>query len=333
MIAPLIVSVAGTVLSREERAFLREVRPLGVILFARNIADGEQVRRLAHDAREAAGGGFVLVDQEGGRVQRVRPPLAMRYPPAATLGALHARDAAAGRRAAFLCGRLLAGDLVPLGIDMPCLPVADVRAPSGHDVIGDRAYGDTPEVVAVLARAVAEGVLAAGGLPVVKHVPGHGRAGVDSHVALPVVEVSREVLADDFAPFAALADMPVAMTAHVVYRALDPTRPATLSPAVLAVVREVIGFDGLLMTDDISMRALSADVVGNAAAALAAGCDCVLHCNGRLGEMRRIAEALPAMAPAAARRLAAARARLAAPAPDDLAALREEFLALTRERA
>ncbi|WP_420393988.1 beta-N-acetylhexosaminidase [Acuticoccus sp.] len=332
MTAPLIVGLAGTVLTGEERAFLAKVRPLGVILFRRNVADADQLAALVAEARAASGAGLVLVDQEGGRVQRIGPPLAPRHPPAAAIGALRSREPEAGRRAAWLSGRLIAADLAPYGINVPCLPVADVPADGAHDVIGDRAYAREPDAVATLAAAVAQGVLDGGALPVVKHVPGHGRARSDSHVVCPVVDASRAELERDLAPFRALAKLPLAMTAHVVYTALDATRPATLSPDVMALVREDIGFDGLLMTDDISMGALSGDVATDGAAALAAGCDCVLHCNGDLSEARRLADALPPLSGAAERRLAAALAHLADPS-EDVGPLREEFASLVAVEA
>lgn len=327
MPSPLIVGLAGTVLTEAERGFLDAVRPLGIILFRRNLGDASQIARLVESACEAAAANLVLIDQEGGRVQRLGPPLAPRYPAAAAIGAVHARDPEGGRRAAWLAGHLIATDLLALGINVPCLPVADVPVPGAHDVIGDRAYSSHPLAVAELAGAAAAGVLAAGALPVVKHIPGHGRASVDSHREPPVVTAPREALEVDFEPFRALSALPLAMTAHVIYTALDAERPATLSPAVIGTIRENIGFDGLLMTDDISMGALAGDIGANAAAALGAGCDCVLHCNGDLAEMERIAAALPATSAAAAVRLDAATARLA-PHRADVAGLRAEFGAL-----
>ena len=326
--APLIVGLSGTRLSAREADYLGSVRPLGLILFARNIETAAQVSALVTDAVAASGADLVFVDQEGGRVQRVRPPLAPRYPAAAVIGALYGRDAAQGLRAAWLAGRLIASDLLPLGLNAPCLPVADVPVPGAHDIIGDRAWGTTPEAVAALAGAAAEGVLAAGALPVVKHIPGHGRAGVDSHVSLPRVDAPRAALETDFAPFRALSHLPMAMTAHVLYTSLDPALPATLSPAVIGLIRDDIGFDGLLMTDDISMGAMGGSIADNARAALAAGCDCVLHCNGRMDEMERIAEALPEMSPDAARRLGRVKTARRQPPEDDTAALRREFGAL-----
>ena len=327
MTRPLIVGLAGTRLTDEERDYLAAARPLGFILFRRNIGTAEEIARLVADAQAASGAKLVLIDQEGGRVQRIGPPIVEHYPPARAIGDLFARDAEAGRRAAWLAGHLIAADLMALGINTPCLPVADVPVPGAHDVIGDRAYAMTPDAVATLAGACVEGVLAAGALPVIKHVPGHGRAVTDSHVGLPVVDATIADLQRDFAPFRALAAAPVGMTAHVVYTALDPARPATLSPTLVELVRRDIGFDGLLLTDDITMGALTGDMADNARAALAAGCDCILHCSGDLSEMEAIAAALDPISGDAARRLAAAEARLGT-ALADVAALRDEFHAL-----
>ncbi|MEM9224064.1 MAG: beta-N-acetylhexosaminidase [Pseudomonadota bacterium] len=325
MAAPLIVGLAGHRLEPSEREFLAKVRPLGIIIFARNVASVEQVTELVAEAKAAAGADLAFVDQEGGRVQRLRPPLAPRYPPSRAVGDVHAADPEAGKRAAWLQGRLIAADLTPLGLDSPCLPVADVPAVGSNDVIGDRAYGSDPETVSDLAGAAAEGVLDGGALPVMKHIPGHGRAMADSHFALPAVDASRENLAADFAPFSVLAALPMAMTAHVKYGAIDPERAATVSPAAIGLIRDHIGFDGFLMTDDISMGALRGDIATNARAALDAGCDCVLHCNGKMGEMEKIAEVLPPMAPEAADRLARGLAVRRSPSEENLADLRQEF--------
>ncbi|MEM8855342.1 MAG: beta-N-acetylhexosaminidase [Pseudomonadota bacterium] len=329
MSAPLIVGLKGQTLSANERAFLADVRPCGIIVFARNLSDdGDKVRALIDGAREAADCRLVLVDQEGGRVQRLKPPLAPLMPPAAAIGALHAKDAIAGRRAAYLAGRLIGHDVARLGFTAPCLPVADVPVEGAHDVIGDRAYARDPAAVAGLAAEAAKGVLAAGCVSVVKHIPGHGRAGVDSHHDCPVVDAPMEELERDFTPFRILADLPAAMTAHVVYTAIDRERPATVSPAAIQLIRDHIGFGGLLMTDDISMGALKGSIGANAAAALSAGCDIVLHCNGVMDEMTTIAAALPEMGEAAQDRLASA---LAAIGPGDRAhadTLRDELAAL-----
>jgi beta-N-acetylhexosaminidase len=309
-----IAGCSGPVLTPQERAFFREADPFGFILFRRNIADPAQVAALTAALRDCVGRASapVLVDQEGGRVQRLGPPHWPRYP----AGAAYLRaapNAAAARRLAWTGARLIAHDLQVLGIDVDCLPVLDVPVPGSHNIIGDRAYGDEPGIIAELGRAAAEGLLAGGVLPVVKHMPGHGRATVDSHENLPRVDATRpELEARDFAPFRAMADMPLGMSAHVVFEALDPHRPATLSPAIIAdIIRGAIGFDGLLMTDDLSMKALSGGFRDRAEAAIAAGCDVALHCNGVLDEMRAVAEGAPALAGPALRRAEAALARIA----------------------
>ncbi len=285
---------AGQELSEDERRFFGKADPLGFILFARNIADPRQVSGLVEALRQSVGRRApVLIDQEGGRVQRLRPPFWRAAPPAARFGMLARLDGAAAERAAWLNARLIALELTALGIDVDCAPVLDNPVPGAHDVIGDRAFSLEPGVIARLGRATIDGLMAGGVLPVVKHIPGHGRAEADSHVACPVVRASAGDLArSDLPPFRALADAPIAMTAHVVYAAWDGTRPATLSPTVIRdVIRGEIGFDGVLLSDDLSMQALSGGLDERAAAALAAGCDVVLHCNGRLDEMRAVAGA------------------------------------------
>src|SRR6185295_8332426 len=285
----LIVGVAGTKLSRDEAAFLKDARPAGFILFARNLADHEQIRALIGDVRAAVGADdlMVLIDQEGGRVQRLRPPLGRALPPAAAYGALYARDHAAAVMAAFEATRLLAADLSELGINTDCAPVLDLPVPGAHDIIGDRAYGRTVAQVVALARAVGDGFMAGGIVPVIKHIPGHGRATADSHLSLPVVTESRtELNATDFAPFKALNHMPTAMTAHVVFRDIDANAPASTSAVVTReIIRGEIGFNGLLMSDDLTMRALSGPMRARAESVIAAGSDLALHCSGDLPEM------------------------------------------------
>lgn len=310
----MILGCAGTALTEQERAFFSGERPWGLILFARNIGSATQITDLTAQFRDCVGrpDAPVFIDQEGGRVQRIRAPLAPDYPPAAQIGAIYAENAGQGLEAARLLGALHAADLAPLGINADCLPVLDVPVQGAHNVIGDRAYGHTPDQVAALGRAVAEGLMAGGVLPVVKHIPGHGRGLVDSHKALPIVDADDQTLAaSDFAPFAALADMPMAMTAHVVYTAFDRDHPATTSPHVIdRVIRHQIGFDGLLMTDDLSMHALSGDFAQRAQASLSAGCDVVLHCNGVMDEMTRVSEAVPVLAGRARQRADDALARI-----------------------
>ncbi|MFQ5972744.1 MAG: beta-N-acetylhexosaminidase [Alphaproteobacteria bacterium] len=296
---PVIFGCAGTSLERAERAFFREIRPAGFILFQRNCENPEQVRRLVDQLRDAGGwdDAPVLIDQEGGRVCRLRPPVWRRTPPASAFGALAREDLDLALEAARANARLTAADLHDVGISVNCAPVLDVPGPRMTEAIGDRAFGGDPEIVARLGRAVCEGLMAGGALPVIKHLPGHGRATVDSHHALPRVEASRaELDAVDFAPFRALATMPIAMTAHLLYSAIDPDRPATHSAVVIdEVIRREIGYQGLLLSDDISMQALSGDLTTRARRALGAGCDIVLHCTGVLGEMAEVAAVAPAM--------------------------------------
>jgi beta-N-acetylhexosaminidase len=328
-----ILGCAGPRLTAEERALFGAARPWGLILFKRNVEDPAQVANLIQEFRVAVGrpGAPVFVDQEGGRVQRLQPPQWPAYPPAAKYGEIYARDPGQGLIAARMGAELIAADLIAVGINADCLPVADLRRPEGHDVIGDRAYGVDPSSVAKLARAAADGLLAGGVLPVLKHIPGHGRARADSHKELPVVEATlAELDRTDFESFRLLNDLPMAMTAHVVYAALDKGRPATTSPAVIGeVIRRRIGFGGLLITDDLSMNALSGSLGERAEAAFAAGCDMALHCNGRLAEMREVVAAAPALAGEAARRAAAAVARLRpATKPGNLDEARGRFSAM-----
>ncbi len=292
-----ITGVAGPALADEERRFLSEAQPWGLIVFKRNVAGADLLRRLIADFRSAVGRDApVLIDQEGGRVQRLGPPHWPSYPPGAAYGALYDRDRERGTAAARLGARLIAADLAALGIDVDCLPIADVPVSGADPVVGDRAYGTRPDKVAAIAAAIAQGLGEGGVLPVLKHIPGHGRATADSHQALPVVTADRATLeATDFAAFRPLAGLPMAMTAHVVFSAIDPVAPATTSVTIVRdVIRDSIGFKGLLMSDDISMGALSGSLGERTRAALAAGCDVVLHCNGDMSEMRAVAAEAPA---------------------------------------
>ncbi len=326
-----LTGVSGETLTADEAAFLRSASPAGLILFARNCTSHDQIRRLVGDVREAVGldDFLVLIDQEGGRVQRLRPPLGRALPAADAYARLYGTDPAAACEAAYLTARLLADDLLDLGINTDCAPVADVPVDGAHDVIGDRAYGREAAQVAALARAVAEGFMAGGVLPVVKHIPGHGRATADSHHELPVVTEPHAVLsATDFAVFRALSDLPAAMTAHVVFTALDAQAPASTSHGVTQkVIRGEIGFGGLLMSDDLSMKALSGSFGDRCRAVLAAGSDLALHCNGVLAEMEQVAEAAPSLTGDAARRFTAALAVLKQREPYD-SARAEQQLAL-----
>jgi beta-N-acetylhexosaminidase len=317
-----ICGCKGFSLDAQERALLGLHQPWGLILFKRNIESPEQVAALVASFREIVGRGDapVLIDQEGGRVQRMAPPHWPAYPPAARFGTLPG-GRAAQVEAARLSARLMASDLAAVGINVDCLPVLDVPAPGSHAIVGDRAYGPDPQTVAALGRAVCEGMLAQGVLPVVKHIPGHGRAKADSHLELPRVEASRRELEEvDFAPFKALNDMPLGMTAHVVYAALDAERPGTTSPRVVnEIIRGFIGFDGLLMSDDLSMKALSGDFSERARAVFAAGLDMALHCNGDWSETEPVAKAAPMLEGRSLERAQRALALLEAPAqPLDL---------------
>ncbi|MGH6828364.1 MAG: beta-N-acetylhexosaminidase, partial [Rhizomicrobium sp.] len=309
---------SGPILSAEEHDFFREIRPFGFILFARNISDPEQVLRLVRSMRDAAEDDLapVLIDQEGGRVERLMPPHWHARPPAARFGRLHLVNPDAAREATYLNARLIADDLSRLEINVDCLPVLDVPVSGAHDVIGDRAFAHDPATVIDLGRAQIEGLMEGGVLPVMKHIPGHGRAVCDSHHGLARVTSSlTELSASDFVPFRSLDMCPMAMTAHVVYEAIDPQRPATISPKVVRkVIRGEIGFEGLLMSDDLSMRALSGSMAGRTKAALFAGCDVVLHCNGDMGEMKEVAREMKGLEGDSLRR---ARAACAHAAPAD----------------
>jgi len=328
----MITGVAGTELSREEREFIDYENPWGMILFARNIDNPKQVHQLIDAFREGVGRADapVLIDQEGGRVQRLCPPHWSNYPSGRALGNIWKVDQKSGGRAIYLHSRLIAHDLRSLGINVDCMPVLDVPVAGSHDVIGDRAYSTKAGDIAQMARIACEGLLAGGVLPVVKHVPGHGRAGADSHLELPRVETDRKTLERiDFLPFKKLCDMPMAMTAHVCYSALDAEQCATTSPGIVNdVIRGFIGFDGLLMSDDLSMKALNGDFADRTEAAFAAGCDVVLHCNGLMAEMAAIASVCHVLQDKAAQRADSALARLLTPDEIDVDGLRMEFAQL-----
>ncbi len=308
--AAFITGLAGLTLSEVERDFLRKTRPAGVILFARNLASHEQIRRLVAEARAEIGCDetLVLIDQEGGRVQRLRPPLGRELPPAAAYGAVYGDDAHEACRDARLVARLLADDLKVLGIDTECAPVLDLLVAGAHEIIGDRAYGAAVDQVVALGRAVAEGFKAGGVLPVIKHIPGHGRATADSHLELPTVATPRaELEATDFATFRALANEPAAMSAHVLFTSIDPGAPASTSPLVIEdIIRGYMGFDGLLMSDDLGMKALQGPMRERAQAVIAAGSDLALQCSGDFAQMQEVAAGVPALQGEPARRFAAA---------------------------
>jgi beta-N-acetylhexosaminidase len=323
-----ISGLAGLRITAAERAFFRAAQPWGLIVFKRNVSTPTQVLELTESFRDIVGWQApVFVDQEGGRVQRLGPPHWPVYPPGSRHGELYDEDPARGIAAARLAGHLIAADLRPLGIDADCLPLADVPLASSDPVIGDRAYGSEPGKVSAIAKAIAEGLQAGGVLPVLKHLPGHGRATADSHHRLPVVDTDLATLeATDFAAFRPLAGLPLGMTAHVVFSAIDPVAPATTSVTMVQqVIRGFIGFQGLLMSDDISMKALCGTIAERSRAALAAGCDVVLHCNGDMGEMVAVANEAPELSGAPAVRADAALIARSAPEEFDTDAAREVF--------
>lgn len=329
-----VVGIAGTSLSCAERELLQALPPAGVILFQRNCADRAQLKTLTDELRALAGPRHlpILIDQEGGRVMRLRPPHWRALPSAGRIGRLALADHAAGCEAARLLGRLIAHDLREVGIDVDCAPVLDVATPGMTEAIGDRSFGSDPALVAELAAAFATGLTAGGVAPVVKHVPGHGRARVDSHLALPVVHEAGAVLREaDFVPFRALRHAPFAMTAHLVFTALDPEHPATASRRLIAeIVRGELGIQGILLSDDLAMQALSGEPAARALAALHAGCDLALYCPGRLEDTRAVLQAVPPLSPSLQARLDGIMTALAATpaAPFDAEAAEARLLSL-----
>lgn len=337
MVAAFITGVAGPRLSPSEQDFLADAKPCGLILFARNCIAPEQLRRLIEDFREATGSDSLIIsiDQEGGRVQRLRPPQWRELPPAQCYGALYQKNQASGEAATYQAARLMAAELRQLGINCNMVPVLDLPQPDGHEIISDRALGCDVAQVAVLGRAQAKGHMDSGVLPVMKHVPGHGRATADSHLELPVVVAPcHDLMSHDFLPFKELHDLPAAMTAHVVYAQIDGAAPASTSKMVHErIIRGVIGFDGLLMSDDLSMKALQGDFASRTRDVLAAGSDIALHCNGNLAEMVQIASVAPPLAGQALQRFEAALAVTKTHQPVDIAlgeAAIAEGLALRR---
>ncbi|MGB3313133.1 MAG: glycoside hydrolase family 3 N-terminal domain-containing protein [Albidovulum sp.] len=328
-----ILGPSGPVLDAGEAAFFREADPFGFILFARNVETPDQLRRLTGDLRAAVGRDApVLVDQEGGRVQRLRAPHWREWlPPLDQMACTGGPDQA---RALWLRYRLVAHELRAVGIDADCAPTGDIAGPDTHPFLRNRCFGQDAATVVAAARACADGLIAGGVLPVMKHLPGHGRAVVDSHLHLPRVTAPLDELdKTDFAPFAALTDLPMAMTAHIVFDAIDPARPATASPEVIRLIRDRIGFDGLLMTDDLSMEALSGSLGDRAAAGIAAGCDIALYCKGVRAEAEEVVAAAGRMSDAAARRAETALAARITPDSIDTALLEAEFEALLKGQA
>ncbi|MGP4802464.1 beta-N-acetylhexosaminidase [Agrobacterium cavarae] len=328
----MILGCSGLTLTQEEIALYKAEQPWGFILFGRNIGDAQQITDLVASMREAVGrpDAPVLIDQEGGRVQRIRPPILQSYPNAQALGAIYLRDREQGLRAAWLMSRLHAFDLMRFGINVDCLPVLDVPVEGASNVIGNRAYGFDPKMVSEMGQAAADGLKAGGMLPVMKHIPGHGRGMVDSHHELPVVDVSLDDLdAHDFVPFRALNKELMGMSAHLVFNAIDPERPATTSRKVIdEIIRGRIGFDGLLMSDDSSMNALKGTLGERAANIVAGGCDIVLHCNGVMSEMLQVVKEVPPLTGRSLERAKAVEAGFPAADDADEASLRDEFNAM-----
>ncbi|MXO66496.1 beta-N-acetylhexosaminidase [Altericroceibacterium endophyticum] len=337
---PAIFGLSGLTLNDDERAFFKESDPAGYVLFARNIENRQQLRALTDDLRAVHGRDDLLIsiDQEGGRVARMKPPEWDAFPSGAVFADLYDLAPASAIEAARVNAQMLAFDLAEAGINVDYLPLLDVRQPGAHDVIGDRALGGSPMQVAALGRAILDGLASGGVTGCIKHIPGHGRAGADSHKELPVVDAARDELAIDFEPFRTLNHAPIGMSAHVLYTALDSDRPATLSPTIITdIIRGEIGFDGLLLTDDVDMEALSGTVPERAAAALAAGCDIVLNCWAKMADMEGIAAACPSITENAAARLQRALhpVQNAADLPDrsELAAKRDQLLDLVKQNA
>ncbi len=332
---PVIFGLSGPALTSDERAFFRDADPAGYILFRRNCVDAAQLRALTDDLRALAGRDdlLIMIDQEGGRVARMQPPEWPAFPSAEPFDRLYRQAPSSAIAAARANARAIAAALHGAGINVDALPLLDLRIDGQSDIIGDRALGADPMQVAALGRAVIEGLRAGGVVGIVKHMPGHGRATVDSHETLPTVTASAEELEADIAPFRSLASAPMGMTAHIVYTAWDADRPASLSPAVIGdIVRTRIGFDGLLMSDDLDMKALDGDMAARAAGVVAAGCDIALNCWGRMDDMIAIAGALPTISDAARHRLDRAMATVAS-GPDGaqveaLVAARDQLLAL-----
>lgn len=332
---PVIFGMKGETLTEGEKALFRDHAPAGFILFRRNCRDKAQVRALTDGLRESAGREVpIFIDQEGGRVARLLPPHWRKPPPAGIFAGVYDEDAEKARELVYLNARLIAAELREVGITGNCAPLADIPIPGSHDIIGDRAFGKTPEQVADLAGVQAKGLMEGGILPVLKHIPGHGRATADSHEELPEVTAPLDVLREtDFIPFKRLANLPYGMTAHIRYTAIDKDRTATLSPTVIGLIRNEIGFKGLLMTDDLSMKALSGSLASLAEDSLAAGCDLVLHCNGEFAEMKEVAEALGTAKPHIQTAMDAAWSRIADKLPSpaqDFADLSSEYSALSK---
>ncbi|MDX1975651.1 MAG: beta-N-acetylhexosaminidase [Rickettsiales bacterium] len=327
-LAAAIFGISGTELSGDEMDFFADVNPYGFILFQRNCESPKQIQSLIDGLRDVTGRERlpILIDQEGGRVARLKPPHWPVYPPAKKFADMYAHYKQRALRGAFLTARLIAHDLYTLGITVDCAPVADLNVDGAHDVIGDRAYGKDANQVAALAGATAKGLMEGGIVPVLKHIPGHGRATADSHLELPCVDAKTELLRNtDFVPFKALANLPMAMTAHVLYSAFDDKCLATVSRTMIDLIRREIGFNGLLMSDDLSMKAMQGDFTQRTRDTLNAGCDVVLHCNGNFDEMQAVAEGLSPLAGVPLTRANLAMKSVGDPLPIDIKAARKEL--------
>lgn len=337
---PAIFGIAGTALTARERDFFAEADPAGYILFARNCESKDQLRALTDELRAIHGRDrlIISIDQEGGRVRRMKPPVWLEHPPGSAYAALYQIAPISAIEAARSGAELLGRELAEMGISVDFHPPLDLPQPGAHEVIGDRALGSEPMQVAALGRAILEGLAAARVVGCIKHMPGHGRSGADTHKELPVVTASASELEHDLAPFRALRDTPLGMTGHLLFTAWDSERPATLSPVVIGeIIRGSIGFDGLLLTDDIDMEALTGSVPERAERALAAGCDLVLNCWAKMEDMEGIAGRCGSLTEAAAARLARVHAAMGEPAPglglEELLAKRDALLAIVQERA
>ncbi len=330
-----IFAPAGVVLGAREKSFFAEADPAGFILFARNCDSPDQIRRLTAELRACVGRSDapILIDQEGGPVARLKPPHWPARPAAPRFGELARRDINAAIEATELNARLIADDLQALGLDVDCIPMLDVPAPNAHEIITGRAFATDPQIVATLGQAVCRGLTAGGIAPVIKHLPGHGRASADSHERLPVVNAPRADLDEvDFAPFRALRGAPWGMTAHIVYSDIDDAEPASTSSVIIGdIIRGEIGFDGVLLSDDLGMKALGGDFGERAAKCIAAGCDIVLHCSGDAAEMRAVADAVDPLSEPAAARFERAIAASGPPRPFDRAAADKRLAALLDE--
>lgn len=305
-IKAVIFGLAGTELTEEERSFFASVRPAGFILFKRNCDNPEQIKKLNKSLRDCVSWHApILIDQEGGRVARLGPPHWRKSPPAGDFAKIAETDIEAAKKATYENAVKMAEELEELGINVDCAPMADILFPECHDIVGDRSFGSDPEIVATLAGEMARGLTDGGVMPVLKHIPGHGRAKCDSHESLPVVDASRDDLDKmDFVPFSKLNKLPWGMTAHITYTAIDPENPATLSKKVIDVIRNKIGFKGILLTDDLSMKALKGSYAQRTKKSIEAGCDIVLHCNGKMEEMQEVANACPELSPQVKQKLA-----------------------------